>query len=59
MLFYSYCRSLVEEIRKVLCALWRDGDTSLSPDSLFSIVWRLVPNSGDVILIDLFIRREK
>ena len=36
-------RSLVEEVRKVSCGLWRDGDSSLSPDSLFSIVWRLVP----------------
>ena len=25
------------------CALWEVGDTSLSPDSLFSVVWRLVP----------------
>ncbi|CAI7996452.1 Ubiquitin carboxyl-terminal hydrolase 3 [Geodia barretti] len=35
--------SLVEEVRKVSCGLWQEGDSSLSPDSLFSIIWRLVP----------------
>ena len=37
------CRSLVEEIRKVLCALWDEDNSTLSPDSLFSVIWRLVP----------------
>lgn len=34
--------SLVEEIRKVSCALWEET-TVHSPDSLFSVIWKLVP----------------
>ena len=35
--------SLVEEMRKVSCALWKEETEVHSPDSLFSVVWRLVP----------------
>ncbi len=35
--------SLVEEMRKVSCALWREESEVHLPDSLFSVVWRLVP----------------
>lgn len=33
----------MEEIRKVSCALWDREEETHSPDSLFSVVWRLVP----------------
>ncbi len=36
-------RSLVEEMRKVSCALWQEEGVAHSPDSLFSVVWKLVP----------------
>ncbi|XP_065672364.1 ubiquitin carboxyl-terminal hydrolase 3 isoform X3 [Hydra vulgaris] len=36
--------SLVEELRKVLCALWQQGsNTAISPESLFTVVWKVVP----------------
>ena len=35
--------SLVEELRKVLCALWLGSEKSISPDALFSVVWKVVP----------------
>ncbi|XP_031560730.1 ubiquitin carboxyl-terminal hydrolase 3-like [Actinia tenebrosa] len=34
---------LVEELRKVLCALWQGGGVSHSPESLFHVVWKVVP----------------
>jgi len=33
---------LVEEMRKVACALWEESGVH-SPDSLFSVIWKLVP----------------
>ncbi|XP_041464022.1 ubiquitin carboxyl-terminal hydrolase 3-like [Lytechinus variegatus] len=35
--------SLVEEIRKTLCALWQGDQTAISPDSLFSVMWKIFP----------------
>ncbi|XP_068131886.1 ubiquitin carboxyl-terminal hydrolase 3 isoform X2 [Hyperolius riggenbachi] len=36
--------SLVEEFRKTLCALWQGSQTAFSPDSLFYVVWKIMPN---------------
>ena len=36
-------RSLVEELRKVLCALWQGSTLTHSPDALFQVVWKVVP----------------
>ncbi|XP_018408268.1 PREDICTED: ubiquitin carboxyl-terminal hydrolase 3 isoform X2 [Nanorana parkeri] len=36
--------SLVEEFRKTLCALWQGTQTAFSPDSLFYVVWKIMPN---------------
>ncbi|XP_046858859.1 ubiquitin carboxyl-terminal hydrolase 3-like [Xenia sp. Carnegie-2017] len=35
--------SLVEELRKILCALWQGQSGPISPETLFSVVWRVVP----------------
>ncbi|XP_071794250.1 ubiquitin carboxyl-terminal hydrolase 3-like [Asterias amurensis] len=35
--------SLVEEVRKTLCALWQGGQSAISPDSLFSVMWKIFP----------------
>jgi len=32
-----------EELRKTLIALWEGGKTSISPESLFSVIWKVVP----------------
>uniref|UniRef100_A0A8C9T3C9 Ubiquitin carboxyl-terminal hydrolase n=1 Tax=Scleropages formosus TaxID=113540 RepID=A0A8C9T3C9_SCLFO len=36
--------SLVEEFRKTLCSLWQGSQTAFSPDSLFYVVWKIMPN---------------
>ncbi|PIO39485.1 hypothetical protein AB205_0027070, partial [Aquarana catesbeiana] len=36
--------SLVEEFRKTLCALWQGNQSAFSPDSLFYVVWKIMPN---------------
>ncbi|XP_032817967.1 ubiquitin carboxyl-terminal hydrolase 3 [Petromyzon marinus] len=36
--------SLVEEFRKTLCSLWQGSPTAFSPDSLFYVVWKVMPN---------------
>jgi ubiquitin carboxyl-terminal hydrolase 3 len=35
--------SLVEEVRKCVCALCNNGSAPHSPDTLFAVVWRVVP----------------
>uniref|UniRef100_A0A6Q2XSQ1 Ubiquitin carboxyl-terminal hydrolase n=1 Tax=Esox lucius TaxID=8010 RepID=A0A6Q2XSQ1_ESOLU len=35
--------SLVEEFRKTLCSLWQGNPTAFSPDSLFYVVWKIMP----------------
>lgn len=35
--------SLVEELRRVLCALWQGGHSAISPDSLFTVMWKIFP----------------
>ncbi|XP_064648474.1 ubiquitin carboxyl-terminal hydrolase 3-like [Lineus longissimus] len=34
---------LVEELRKTLVALWQGSKTAISPESLFSVIWKVVP----------------
>lgn len=36
--------SLVEEFRKTLCSLWQGSQTAFSPDSLFYVVWKIMPS---------------
>uniref|UniRef100_A0A6Q2XQH8 Ubiquitin carboxyl-terminal hydrolase n=1 Tax=Esox lucius TaxID=8010 RepID=A0A6Q2XQH8_ESOLU len=36
--------SLVEEFRKTLCSLWQGNPTAFSPDSLFYVVWKIMPS---------------
>ncbi|XP_061450917.1 ubiquitin carboxyl-terminal hydrolase 3 isoform X4 [Rhineura floridana] len=36
--------SLVEEFRKTLCALWQGSQTAFSPEPLFYVVWKIMPN---------------
>ena len=35
--------SLVEEVRKCVCALCNEGAAPHSPDTLFAVVWQIVP----------------
>jgi len=41
--YQSSDMSLVEELRKIFCALWQGSSTAISPDALFSVVWKVVP----------------
>ena len=34
---------MVEELRKILVALWQGNKTAISPESLFTVVWKVVP----------------
>ncbi|XP_064608522.1 ubiquitin carboxyl-terminal hydrolase 3-like [Liolophura sinensis] len=34
---------LVEELRKTLVALWQGSKAAISPESLFSVIWKVVP----------------
>ncbi|KAK6179819.1 hypothetical protein SNE40_012090 [Patella caerulea] len=34
---------LVEELRKTLVSLWQGSKSSISPESLFSVIWKVVP----------------
>ncbi|XP_074651143.1 ubiquitin carboxyl-terminal hydrolase 3-like [Tubulanus polymorphus] len=34
---------LVEELRKTLIALWQGSKQAISPDNLFSVIWKVVP----------------
>ncbi|XP_066557884.1 ubiquitin carboxyl-terminal hydrolase 3 isoform X1 [Amia ocellicauda] len=36
--------SLVEEFRKTLCSLWQGSQTAFSPESLFYVIWKIMPN---------------
>uniref|UniRef100_A0A8C4Q3C4 Ubiquitin carboxyl-terminal hydrolase n=1 Tax=Eptatretus burgeri TaxID=7764 RepID=A0A8C4Q3C4_EPTBU len=36
--------SLAEEFRKTLCALWQGSPTAISPDSLFYVIWKVMPS---------------
>ncbi|KAM6960614.1 ubiquitin carboxyl-terminal hydrolase 3 [Aplochiton taeniatus] len=36
--------SLVEEFRKTLCSLWQGSQTAFSPDSLFYVIWKIMPS---------------
>ncbi|CAJ0929122.1 unnamed protein product [Ranitomeya imitator] len=36
--------SLVEEFRKTLCSLWQGNQTAFSPESLFYVVWKIMPS---------------
>ena len=41
--FLTYMYSLVvEEIRKILVGLWK-GTKTVSPESFFAVIWRVVP----------------
>ena len=37
------CSLVVEELRKILVALWQGNKTAISPESLFSVIWKVVP----------------
>ncbi|CAB1315726.1 unnamed protein product, partial [Coregonus sp. 'balchen'] len=41
--------SLVEELRKTLCYLWHGGPTAFSPDSLFYVIWKIMPSFRSVL----------
>ena len=41
--FFISSSLLVEELRKTMCALWQGTKGAISPESLFSVVWRVVP----------------
>ncbi|KAK2171241.1 hypothetical protein NP493_1087g00063 [Ridgeia piscesae] len=34
---------VVEELRKTLVALWQGNKSAISPESLFSVIWKVVP----------------
>lgn len=36
-------RLLIEELRKTLVALWQGTKGAISPDSLFCVIWKVVP----------------
>ena len=33
----------MEELRKILIALWRGTKAAISPESLFTVIWKVVP----------------
>lgn len=55
---FTLFRSLVEEMRKVSLALWEEESGVYSPDSLFSIVWRLVPRFRFAKISDITLKAD-
>lgn len=43
LLVVFYFRFLIEEVRKTLVALWQGTKGAISPESLFCVIWKVVP----------------